>query len=147
MFWRLKNTGHIMLGISSYENYPAEITNPIDNRHVGKDPDIYAHMDGWLHCQRDPGSPGLPPGVPRALISESDFTNPMRNDGGGILQLENIPKQYDFLYVNQVRQKQRGTHTHTHTHTQGVGREADTGRGRETSPFLVYLSVLSSPPA
>jgi len=102
-FWQLKNEGHIMLGISSYEHFPGEIINPSDNRHVRKNPDdwnVYMAMDGWLHCMRNPDA-FLPPGIPRALISESDFTNPMRKDGGGVLIPQGYEKQYDFIYINQ----------------------------------------------
>jgi len=103
LFWRLKNTGHIMIGIASYEHFPQEILNPIDNRHTKHHPQdggIYAAIDAWLHCMRDPDY-FLPPGKPRALLSESDFTNPMRKDGGGVLIPQGLEKQYDFLYVNQ----------------------------------------------
>lgn len=72
------------------------------------DKNIYNAIEGWLHCQRDPEHQGLPPGVPRALISESDFTDPFRKDGGGVVIPEGIPKQYDFLYVNQVRSGEDG---------------------------------------
>jgi hypothetical protein len=63
---------------------------------------MYSSVDGWLHCQRDPDHMGLPAGVPRALISESDFSDPDRNDSGGVMVVQNIPKQYDFIYINQV---------------------------------------------
>lgn len=103
LFWRLKNSGHLMIGIASYEHFPQEILNPVDNRHTMHHPDdgnIYTAIEAWLHCMRDPDF-FLPPGKPRVLLSESDFTNPMRKDGGGVLIPQGIEKQYDFLYVNQ----------------------------------------------
>lgn len=74
LFNEFRTAGLLVLGISSYEDFPKEITNPADSRHVGTDmPEIIAGVDGWLHCFRDPVAIDLPPGVPRALISESDF--------------------------------------------------------------------------
>jgi len=101
-FWWLKNSGYIIVGISSYEVFPAEIINPIDNRHVFHHPgdmSMYEAMDAWLHCSRDPAAV-LPAGVPRALISESDFVMYDRDDGGGRLIPRGLQKKYDFLYVN-----------------------------------------------
>mmetsp|Transcript_8481 Transcript_8481/g.24305 ORF Transcript_8481/g.24305 Transcript_8481/m.24305 type:complete len:587 (+) Transcript_8481:23-1783(+) len=103
MFFRLLNTGHVMLGISSYEFFPAHISNPIETRHTDKipgDKEIFSFVEGWLHCHRDP-SAALPAGIPRALISESDFVNPFRNDGGGVMIPQGYEKEYDFLYVHQ----------------------------------------------
>ena len=40
-----------------------------------QDMDVYSAMDGWLHCFRNPDAV-LPPGVPRILLSESDFYDP-----------------------------------------------------------------------
>lgn len=42
-----------------------------------QDFDVYSAMDGWLHCFRNPDAV-LPKGVPRILLSESDFYNPMQ---------------------------------------------------------------------
>ena len=65
---------------------------------------------------------GLPAGVPRALISESDFSDPNRNDSGGVMIMQNIPKQYDFIYINQV----------TETSSAGTGRSLNRSRGSLT---------------
>lgn len=106
LFWEFKNAGLIMFGIASYEDFPGEIINPADSRHVSKDmPEIIDGMDFWLHCFRDPSAFGLPPGVPRILLSESDFVNFYRDDGGGRLMpkegVEAPSKQYDAIYVNR----------------------------------------------
>jgi len=102
IFWRLKNAGYIFVGISSYEFFPAENLNPVDNRHSRHNPAdwaMYEAMDGWLHCQREPDKI-LPAGVPRAMISESDFVMYDRDDGGGRLIPRGLEKKYDFIYVN-----------------------------------------------
>jgi hypothetical protein len=53
LFWRLKANGHIMMGISSYQEFPGHIMNPYDDRHVtDQDIAVYLAMDGWLHCFR-----------------------------------------------------------------------------------------------
>lgn len=53
LFWRLKAKGHIMVGITSYQEYPGEIVNPYDDRHVAQqDAVIHNAMDAWLHCFR-----------------------------------------------------------------------------------------------
>jgi hypothetical protein len=62
---------------------------------------MYEAMDGWLHCQREPDKI-LPAGVPRAMISESDFVMYDRDDGGGRLIPRGLEKKYDFIYVNNV---------------------------------------------
>ncbi len=40
----------------------------------------------WLYFTREPEQ-WIPPGVPRILLSESDFHNPERRDDGMILSL------------------------------------------------------------
>lgn len=53
LFWRLKANGQIVIGISSYQEFPGMITNPFDDRHVTEaDLEIFGAVDGWLHCFR-----------------------------------------------------------------------------------------------
>ena len=53
LFFRLRERGHIVLGITSYQEYPGRITNPFDDRHTtDADDSILALLDGWLHCFR-----------------------------------------------------------------------------------------------
>ena len=55
LFWALKEAGLFVVGSSSYEDFPAEIINPGDSRHVKEDMlPILAHTDAWLHPFRDP---------------------------------------------------------------------------------------------
>mmetsp|Transcript_26773 Transcript_26773/g.67363 ORF Transcript_26773/g.67363 Transcript_26773/m.67363 type:complete len:527 (+) Transcript_26773:630-2210(+) len=101
-FWWLKNAGYIAVGISSFEHYPAEIINPHDGRHVHHNPKdwlMYEALDGFLHCQRNPEEI-LPAGVPRILMSESDFVMWERDDGGGRLVPKDVEKKWDFLYID-----------------------------------------------
>lgn len=124
-FWRLKTNGHIIIIITSYQEFPGGIENPYDDRHTTpQDRMIHEAVDGYVHCfrwanalllhcegllshadlpstllkciarwnaqlekilwcscNRDP-TKFLPPGVPRILLSESDFHDPDRRDGG-----------------------------------------------------------------
>ena len=53
MFWRMKANGQVVIGISSYQEFPGQITNPFDDRHTTEaDWEIYLATDGWLHCFR-----------------------------------------------------------------------------------------------
>ena len=106
LFWRLKAAGHIVLGVSSYQEFPGPISNPHDDRHVTPgDRTLLANVDGWLHCFRPAVAAAvLPPGVPRVLLSESDFTDAERRDGGGSLIPWGPPtvvKKYDLAYSDQ----------------------------------------------
>eukprot|EP00873_Tetraselmis_striata_P022986 jgi/Tetstr1/443250/TSEL_031285.t1 len=95
-FWRLKADGHIVVGVSSYEFFPGNATNPYTDRAPQQHPEnkkIYAAADGWLHCFRNP-SDHLAPGVPRAMISQSDFIDPAHQD----LIPKGLPKKHLFAY-------------------------------------------------
>ena len=49
----MKANGQIVIGISSYQEFPGKITNPFDDRHTTEaDWEIYKATDGWLHCFR-----------------------------------------------------------------------------------------------
>ncbi|KAK9820312.1 hypothetical protein WJX72_008807 [[Myrmecia] bisecta] len=103
LFWRLKKAGHIMIGISSYQEFPGPIMNPFDDRHTTPaDDEVWAAMDGWLHCFREEDKVRwMPPNVPRINLSESDFHNPERRDDGGSLIPWGVPKEVDIVYSNQ----------------------------------------------
>jgi hypothetical protein len=92
---------HRMLGLTSMGPYP------LYHEAYGRVPPgaapndgwrrpFVAACEGWAHCFRDPET-YLPPGVPRALISESDFVDPDRtwrlaSEGG------RPAKRWDLLY-------------------------------------------------
>lgn len=106
LFWRLKASGHVLLGVSSYQEFPGDISNPHDDRHVTRqDLALLSHVDGWLHCFRaERAARVIPAGVPRLLLSESDFTDPERRDGGGSLVPWGPPevnKTWDLVYSDQ----------------------------------------------
>ena len=53
LFWRLKAKGHIMVGITSYQEFPGIIRNPFDDRHTTEQDDVIINsIDAWLHCFR-----------------------------------------------------------------------------------------------
>ena len=55
LFWRLKAKGHIMIGMTSYQEFPGRIANPYDDRHTTpQDEVIYNSLEAWLHCFRWP---------------------------------------------------------------------------------------------
>uniref|UniRef100_A0A061S389 Glycosyl transferase family 1 domain-containing protein n=1 Tax=Tetraselmis sp. GSL018 TaxID=582737 RepID=A0A061S389_9CHLO len=98
LFWRLKARGHVMLGISSYEWFPGNATNPITDRTPQLNPEdkkMYASVDAFAHCFRKPWE-HIAPGIPRALISQSDFVNADSSD----LQPKGLAKQYTFGHSN-----------------------------------------------
>ncbi|MCK9931120.1 hypothetical protein MXD62_28935 [Frankia sp. Mgl5] len=67
----LTTLGCRFLGITSYLGFP-------DPRY--RDERDYGLLcEGWLHCFRDPAA-HLPADGPRLLVSESDFTDPVRID-------------------------------------------------------------------
>lgn len=95
-FWWLKNAGYIAVGISSYEMFPGENTNPVEGRHSTRNPrdkEIFQALDGFLHCSREPDAI-LPANVPRTMISDSDFVN------FETVKPIGAEKKYDFVYVN-----------------------------------------------
>ena len=52
-FWRLKANGHIVVVITSYQEFPGRIDNPYDDRHTTpQDRVIHEAVDGYLHCFR-----------------------------------------------------------------------------------------------
>jgi len=96
LFWRLKADGHIMLGVASYEFFPGNATDPITDRNTqGKDKRMFAAVDGWLHCFRHPYD-HLPPGVPRILLSQSDYIDPLHVDSSP----KGLPRKYLFSHSN-----------------------------------------------
>ena len=112
LFWRLKASGHILLGISSYQEFPGNISNPHDDRHVTpQDLALLSHVDGWLHCfRKERAARVVPAGVPRLLLSESDFTDPERRDGGGSLVPWGPPevnKTWDLVYSDQGKKRMK----------------------------------------
>ena len=52
-FWRLKANGHVIVVITSYQEFPGRIDNPYDDRHTTpQDRVIHEAVDGYLHCFR-----------------------------------------------------------------------------------------------
>lgn len=91
----LKNSGNLFIGLTSYSEFPAKITNPHDRF---SDPNDIAWkynyldlVDAWLYCFRKPKE-YIRDDKPALLLSESDFTDYNRH--------KPHPKiQYDFIYV------------------------------------------------
>ncbi|CAG9464198.1 unnamed protein product [Pedinophyceae sp. YPF-701] len=110
LYMALKRVGFITLLVSSYQEFPGEVQNPHDSRFVLEDgAELTRTADAALHCFRagSAEAAAMPEGVPRALISESDFVNFNRADSEGMLipakelSPEQAPhKEFDLIYYN-----------------------------------------------
>lgn len=95
IYEKLKKAGNRFIGMASYSEFPAKITNPHDRF---SDPNDIAWkynysdlVDGWCYCFRNPKD-YITGDKPAALISESDFTDYNRHKPD--------PKiEYDFIYI------------------------------------------------
>ena len=86
----------MILGISSYQEFPNQPRNPKDNySHQNIYDSIkYTNMcEGWLHCFRNKDE-YIPRNMKSLLLSESDFT-----DCNVHVSNKNKEKKYDFIYV------------------------------------------------
>ena len=94
-----KYKGYYILGISSYQNFPRKIINPIDytfthNFDIFSNKEYYEHIIGWCYCERNPEK-YLPLDLPKMLWAESDIV-----DEKNIKKYINkTNKIYDFVYV------------------------------------------------
>jgi len=95
----LKKQGYQFIIISSYCEFPSKISNPIGINDIYDDREkygkyIYDDMAiACLHCFRNPDN-YIKPGIPRLLLSESDFTEPNQ-----LIPNPKYKKSYDVLYV------------------------------------------------
>ena len=92
-----KNDKFLILGISSYSEFPKITSNKLDSISNPDDKawkyDYMKVVKGWLHCFREP-SKFIDEGIPKALISESDFCryDTFKPD-------DKVKKIYDFIYL------------------------------------------------
>lgn len=94
-----KSKGVHFLGLSSYSEFPGEISNPHDLLH-DRNNDAwtkYNYFDltrGWLSCFREENNKKwIKPGFPLVNIAESDFANYEQHQPSG------EKKEYDFIYI------------------------------------------------
>ena len=86
----------LVLGISSYQEFPNEPKNPKDGYSNSNQYNYikWVNMcEGWLHCFRDPDE-FLPKQMNKILLSESDFTDCNINKPD-----TTVEKKYDFIYI------------------------------------------------
>jgi len=93
-----KKDGFLILGISSYNEFPSITTNKHDVLNNSKEKawtnyDYMKETDGWLHCFRDPKK-HIAKSMPKTLLSESDFCN-----YDVYKPNPEIKKIYDFIYI------------------------------------------------
>jgi hypothetical protein len=49
----MRANGHILVIITSYQEFPGKIANPFDDRHTTpQDRAVHEAADGYLHCFR-----------------------------------------------------------------------------------------------
>ena len=94
---KYKKDNFLILGIASYNEFPKITTNKFDVLNNPKEKAwTYNYMellDGWLHCFRTPDK-YISNSMPKALISESDFTN------YSLYKPDiSVKKIYDYIYV------------------------------------------------
>lgn len=95
---KYKEDGFLVLGISSYSEFPKITSNHHDVLHnpeekAWKNYDYMKLVEGWLHCFRNPDK-FIDVGIPKSLISESDFCNKDVYKPDDL-----IKKIYDFIYI------------------------------------------------
>jgi glycosyltransferase involved in cell wall biosynthesis len=86
----------LILGISSYQEFPNQPRNPKDNYNQSNiyDSVTWTNMcEGWLHCFRDQ-SKYIPKTMKSLLLSESDFADCNLNKPD-----PTVEKKYDFIYI------------------------------------------------
>ena len=93
-----KKDNFLILGISSYNEFPKITQNKKDSLYNPNDKawkyDYMKEVSGWLHCFRNPDAFIDDTQLPKALISESDFT-----DHTVFKPNVSVTKEYDFIYV------------------------------------------------
>jgi hypothetical protein len=93
-----KEEGMEFIGISSYCDFPALITNPhdalSDKDHTCWNYNYFDLCKGWAYCFREPEKYGIPNDYPKILLSESDFAKYDFHKPD-----TSVTKEYDFLYV------------------------------------------------
>lgn len=95
-----KNKGVHFLGLSSYSEFPGEISNVHDLLH-DRNNDAWTKYDyfkltrGWLSCFREENNKKwIKQGFPCVNIAESDFANFEQH-----IPDTSIKKEYDFIYI------------------------------------------------
>ena len=86
---------YILIGISSYLEFPNMVTNPYED--FTKNYEKYKYkeqVEGWIHCFKNPED-YFPPDMPTLFASESDWTD------CNFLRPSISPpeKEYDFIYI------------------------------------------------
>src|SRR5262245_43444280 len=90
----LRRAGFRFVGMSSDTTFPrVDRIDPLD---------YCALCEAWCHCFRDPAR-YLPPGLPRALLSASDFTDYHRVAPDVVLSVDPPGPPFDFVCVSATQ--------------------------------------------
>jgi glycosyltransferase involved in cell wall biosynthesis len=92
-FSELCGAGYRFAGMTSYLEFPR--SEDADVRDYG------SLCEAWCHCFRDPDR-YLPHGIPRALISVSDFVNYRRVSPERVCAATGMSPTYDFIFAGAV---------------------------------------------
>ena len=93
-YQELVKSGYIIIGISSYLEFPNPVSSPYENFDDNYNKYKYKERcQAWIHGFRNPQD-YFPPHVPNALISESDFIDCKINKPD-----TSVEKIYDFIYI------------------------------------------------
>lgn len=105
------NQGIPFIGCSSYLSYPKNCLNRHGSCHKSdiriNDKYIEEYVLGWCHCFKNADN-YIKFGIPRTLISESDFPN------YDYLKPDNTPIKYDFVCIQPIDNKQCVAKWHAH---------------------------------
>jgi glycosyltransferase involved in cell wall biosynthesis len=97
-FSDLSRAGYRFAGMTSYSEFPR--TDGEDARDHG------TLCEAWCHCFRDPDR-YLPSGVPRALISASDFVDYRHVAAEKVRAATDVFLHYDFIFVGAIEDWKR----------------------------------------
>lgn len=91
-----KNRGYNFIGISSYQNFPGKIVNPVDTQqlkqyNIFEDKVLQNCLIGWCSCSKN-ANEIIPKHIKNILLPESDFMNPSN------YKHYKQTKTYDFIY-------------------------------------------------
>ena len=97
-YFQLRKTGALIIGITSYLQFPGHVLNKYDPSMtkcwMDKLCDEYINKcSAWLYCFRDPYKIFTNKKMPLLELAQSDFTDPDK-----VKPNLNIPIEYDFIY-------------------------------------------------
>ena len=111
-FLEYLNRGIKFIGCSSHQSFPRVCNNPYGGCHKAENikvfgKDVEDFVLGWCHCFREPEK-YIKPGIPKILISESDF------NAEDAFYDPSIQKKYDYIAIQPIDNAQCKIGWHGH---------------------------------